>query len=160
MNKSTLILAVTTMTFALTAGAQTPKAPLSQWVPLSNTLYILQPQERGEIYLGANIDTRTHDVTINIFDVSKTRCKAGESSEASNGTPLSINGQYVKVITGCINGTGITQPKTDTGKRFLNAEVASGRPVTLDDGSGHPLHFPASNLGPVKAKLLAVQRAM
>ena len=138
------------------ALAQTPT-----WVPLANTMFVLAPTESdNKIYLGANIDSRTKDVAINILDLSETTCKEGDTSAPRDTTPIKINGQFLKFIQVCINGTGINQPKTDAGKQFLNAAVSSGAPVVVETGTTVPLHYPGTNLAPVKAKLRAAAAAM
>lgn len=130
------------------------------WKPLANTLYILAPAEGAKIYLGASIDTRTRDVAINIFDMGGETCKTGEDSPVELATPISIDGKFVKFQSACINGMHISQPLTEVGKHFLNSEVASGRPVTIDTGDGPPLHYPGTSLTAVRAKLIASRDAM
>jgi hypothetical protein len=137
------------------AAAQPP-----QWVPLANTLYILAPAEGSKTFLGASIDTRTQDVAINIFDTSHDVCKMGDDMPVADATPINIDGRFVKFKSACINGMYIRQPATAAGKQFLNAEVASGRPVTLDSGEGSALHYPGTSLKEVRAKLIGARDAM
>ncbi|WP_454862497.1 hypothetical protein [Paraburkholderia fungorum] len=152
--------ALSTLASATMLLAGPAPAWADQWTALANTLYVLPPAEGVKIYLGASIDSRTHDVAINVFDLTGRVCKDGEDSPVQPATPISIDGKFVKFQSACINGMHIVQPATDVGKRFLNSEVASGRSVTIDTGEGPALHYPGTNLAAVRAKLIAARDAM
>ncbi|WP_175980028.1 hypothetical protein [Caballeronia zhejiangensis] len=154
--KARVAFAAGLMAASIVGSAQT----IEPWRPVSTTLFVLDAQEKGDIRLGANIDSRTNDVAVNLFDFGGKVCHDGEDLPVTDTTPISINGQLVKFKMACINGTRIMQPSSPAGKKFLNAAVASGRPVTLDDGYGRPLHYPGTTLQVVRAKLLSARDAM
>lgn len=149
-----------TIAAALMLTASIGHAQSANWVPLGNSMYLLVPTDGQKIYLSAGIDTRTKDVAINLFDLTGTQCKEGESQESHSATPLKIDGKYVQFMNACINGTVIGQPTTDAGKAFLNGEVASGVAVTIETGLGPVLHYPPANLAAVRAKLMEAKKAM
>ncbi|MFM0135063.1 hypothetical protein [Caballeronia grimmiae] len=145
------LLSISSLAFAQTS---------EQWRPLSNTLFVLQSQEKADLLLGANVDSRTNDLAINVFDFGGKLCREGEDQSVSDAMPISINGQMVRFISGCINGTRILQPSSPSGKKFLNDAVASGQPVVLDEGNNRPLHYPGTNLSAVRSKLRAARDAL
>ncbi|MDR5815826.1 hypothetical protein QCE62_19755 [Caballeronia sp. LZ033] len=130
------------------------------WRSVSTTLFVLQSQEKADLLLGANVDSRTNDMTINLFDFGGKICHDGQDEPVSSATPISINGQLVRFISGCINGTRILQPSSARGKKFLNDAVASGQPVVLDEGFNRPLHYPGTNTSAIRGKLRAARDAM
>jgi len=110
--------------------------------------------------LGASLDSRTNDVGISLFDFGHGLCAKGQDMPVGEIPPFNVNGQLVRFNQGCINGVLIAQPATQAGRQFLNHEVESGRPVVVDAGYRKPLHFPGTQLGPVRKRLFAARSAM
>lgn len=86
-------------------------------------------------------------------------CKAGETREFGDISPLSINGEFYKFFVVCLNGNSLIIPKSDIGKENLTNIVMSKKPLTVSIGDGVVFHYPPSNVTEMLAKKNAMKNA-
>ena len=76
-------------------------------------------------------------------------------------SPAKIAGKYVKMISVCLGQySGIIQPKTQEGKKYLNGLVFSGVRVEIYLSDTKFISFPASDIESMKKKLSELNSAM
>jgi hypothetical protein len=144
---------------ATEALAQSAAAETAPWFPITSAMYALSPLEDKKIALSASIDTNTHLVAIKLIDFGGAYCAVRETSAPSSISPISVDGQFLKFTRGCINGTGIVQPESEQGKKFLLDKVQSEKPFLIDAGANGTLPFASRNFSSVIKKLQQVQNA-
>ncbi|MFV8798127.1 hypothetical protein ACNSPD_16820 [Yersinia enterocolitica] len=156
-----LSIVIVALFSALSPSVMAASGDLAKWQFLGGSMPTLAPAEGADlgIYL-TMVNQKTKRLALMDLSGKGVRaCKENETSDVEDIAPISIDGEYVKVIKACINGLKLIQPKSDEGKNILNNKVLSGTPVVFDLNDGVILHFPASDIEALNSQINAMQAA-
>lgn len=165
MKKITTYLSLSLLFIPLVAQSQT----LAKWV-YPNGIPTLKQESRGkEDFDFALAVTNTSTGQVSILDFRPNT--EAESScygmhEYNNPkirdiSPAKIGGKYVKMISICLGqNSGIIQPKTEEGKKYLNGLVFTGAPLDIYLSDTTFTSFPASDIESMKKKVSELNSAM
>ena len=139
------------------------QAQTTKWIPLSNSMYVMQTNDDDHIHLMASIDSRDNKLSFSIMDLTGTVCKEdGSVTEPEKFPPIKINGKYVRVLSMCINGSRLIAPETPDGRIYFHDQIQSGKLVTIEIylGPSPILHFEGALPSDLLKKLLESENAM
>lgn len=140
-------------------------AGMAKWFLHNNSIPTLAPEEvESKPIVLAVVNTDTW--LVSLLDLrspgtSGATCFDGKASmEVTQGSPLKINGKFVKFQYACMGSIGIMQPKSPEGKKYLNEIALSGSAMKISLGEGDDLTFPASDIKDMKLKVEEAKKAM
>ncbi|MCA5325968.1 hypothetical protein K1S64_10215 [Klebsiella pneumoniae] len=138
---------------------------LAEWSFPSNNTPILYPKEVKDLPIGlALINSKTW--LFSFLDMRKpnvpgSTCYGGGVSESvDEGSPIMINGKYLRFKYACMGDFGVMQPVTENGKVYLNELASSGNEINVVISDNEKLTFPKSDITAMKSRIEKTKNAM
>ncbi|WP_347556518.1 hypothetical protein [Robbsia sp. KACC 23696] len=113
--------------------------------------FVLPPDGSRKILLMASAGAK--GPAISLLDLEGPLCASGRVGRRGQATPFAINGKSIGFVDDCVDGAVVERPESDQDARYLLSIVAAGDAVTVDDGRGGALHYPAADFRPVRQEL-------
>jgi len=143
---------VSSFAAVVTAHAE-PGDPPGAWRAFSahGLSFVLPPDGARKILLMASKGTR--GPLISLLDLEEPLCAAARRDGGAHAAPFSVNGKTIGFVEDCVDGAVVERPLSDQDESYLRSIVAAGNALTVDDGRGGALHYPAADFGPVRQEL-------